>query len=68
MRIDEVIRMQAGFEQRSKGKNIGKEIAGKTEFNVIEALMGKIKGKKGKGKNKVEMPSLNATSSTLLKR
>jgi len=59
MRIDEIIRMQTGFKQKSQGKNIGKEIAEKTEFNVIEALMGKIKGKKGKGKNKVEMPSLN---------
>ena len=60
MRIDEMVRIQASFAQKSKGKNsnIGKEITEKTEFNVIEALMGKIKGKKCKGKNKAEMPPM----------
>jgi len=61
MRIDEIIRIQEGFKQKSQGKNVGKniskEITEKIEFNVIEALMGKIKGKKGKGKT--EMPPLN---------
>lgn len=49
MRIDEMVRIQASFAQKSKGKNsnIGKEITDKTQFNIIEALMGKIKGKKG---------------------
>jgi hypothetical protein len=54
--------MQAGFEQKNKGKSIGKEIAEKTEFNVIEALIGKVKGKKGKGKNKAEMPTITQTN------
>jgi len=60
MRIDEMVRIQASFAQKSKGKNsnIGKEITDKLEFNIIEALMGKIKGKKGKGKNKAEMPPM----------
>jgi len=60
MRIDEIVRMQEGFKQKSQGnnKNISKEITEKIEFNVIEALMGKIKGKKGKRKNKAEMPSI----------
>jgi hypothetical protein len=60
MRIDEMVRIQASFTQKSKGKNsnIGKEITDKTQFNIIEALMGKIKGKKGKGKNKAEMPPM----------
>jgi len=60
MRIDEMVRIQASFAQKSKGKNsnIGKEITEKLEFNIIEALMGKIKGKKGKGKNKAEMPPM----------
>jgi hypothetical protein len=62
MRIDEMVRMQAGFGQKSKGKSIGKEIAEKTEFNVIEALIGKAKGKKGKGKNKAEMPPITQTN------
>jgi len=59
MRIDEMVRIQGSFEQRSKGKNkIGKEI---TDKSVIEALIGKIKGKKGKGKNKAEMPPISTT-------
>jgi hypothetical protein len=48
MRIDEIVRIQAGFERKSQKKGIGKEITEKIEFNVIEALMGKAKGKKGK--------------------
>jgi hypothetical protein len=48
MRIDEIVRMQTGFKQKSQKNGIGKEITEKIEFNVIEALMGKAKGKKGK--------------------
>jgi hypothetical protein len=61
MRIDEIIRVQEGFKQQKsqgKNKNISKEITEKTEFNVIEALMGKVNNKKGKGKNKTEMPPI----------
>jgi hypothetical protein len=57
MRINDVMRIQEGFkqyQQKSQGKNIGKEITEKFEFNVIEALMGRIKKK-----NKGEMLPIN---------
>jgi hypothetical protein len=65
MRIDEIIRVQEGFKQQKsqgKNKNISKEITEKIEFNVIKALMGKVNNKKGKGKNKTEMPPIATQS------
>ncbi len=68
MNINDVLRIQEGFKQRSQekgtGKNIGKEIAEKLEFNVIEALMGKVKGKKGKGKNQAEKVPIATTQTS----
>jgi len=66
MRINDVMRIQEGFkqyQQKSQGKNIGKEITEKLEFNVIEALMGKkSKGKKG---NTIQAnPAYNVSLST----
>jgi len=56
MNINDVVKIQGSFDIRSKekntrksaGKNIGKEITEKLEFNVVNELMGKFKYKKGK--------------------
>jgi hypothetical protein len=56
MNINDVVNIQGCFNLRnSTGKNIGKEITKKLEFNVINELMGKFKYKKGKiGKSQAE--------------
>jgi len=66
MNINDVVKVQGSFDLRSKeknarnsiGKNIGKEITGKLEFNVINELMGKFKYKKGKAEKSQAEKSL----------
>jgi hypothetical protein len=75
MNINDIVRIQGSFDQRSRGNNIGKnakigkEILKKVEFNVINELMGGKfdykKGKKGKNsKNETEKSPLTTTQAS----
>ena len=61
MNINDVVRMQTSFQQKSQESKIGKKIAEKVlDYNVIQELLGgKIKGKGKKGKNKSEQPAVS---------
>ena len=58
MNINEITRVQTGLKQISQDNKAGKKIAENAEYNVINELMGKIKGKKGrKGQNQAVLSS-----------
>jgi len=48
MNINEIVKIQEGVKRISQDNKVGKKIVENAEYNVINELMGKIKGKKGK--------------------
>jgi len=57
MNINEITRVQTGLKQISQDNKVGKKIVENAEYNIINELMGKIKGKKGK--SQVEKTTLS---------
>jgi len=62
MNINEIVKIQEGVKRISQDNKVGKKIVENAEYNVINELMGKIKGKKGKkGQSQAEKALLSST-------